>query len=216
MTPHFIDFNRLDVYEAGAWLVTRLAYPDADDKTQAHVHTSLCSHALRVRSEIEPDWAIRPQATKPIYSLRSPDDCNRALRTLERRVRDRMVAGRMAIAFLKEALPSHPLIRPPGMKRLSINQLARLVLDDTQFTDPGNVETRIWRPSLPVIHLCSAVQIVLSQLEPKIGSMVLEALLLDRSAIELVIRTAEYHESVLAQSRYLRIDPERMIRIRLV
>jgi hypothetical protein len=122
----------------------------------------------------------------------------------------------MAIAFLKEALPGHPLIRPPGMKRLSINQLARLVLDDTQFTDPGNVETRIWRPSLPVIHLCSAVQIFLSQLEPEIGPIVLEALLLNRNAIQLVIHTAEYHESVLTQSRYLRIDPERTIRIRLV
>jgi hypothetical protein len=216
MTLHFIDFNRLDVYEAGAWLVTRLAYPDADDETQGHVHASLCSHALRVRSEIEPDWAIRPQATKPIYSLRSPHDCNRALRTLERRMRHRMVAGRMAIAFLKEALPGHPLILPAGMKRLSINQLAELVLDHSQFTDPDNVETRIWRPSLPVIHLCSAVQIFLSQLEPEIGPVVLEALLLDRDAIELVIRTAVYHETVLAQSRHLRIDPDKVIRIRLI
>jgi hypothetical protein len=101
------------------------------------------------------------------------------------------------------------------MKRLSINQLAELVLDDTRFTDPDNVETRIWRPSLPVIHLCSAVQVFLSQLEPKIGPVALEALLLDRTVIELVIRTAEYHESVLAQSRHRLIDPERMIRIRL-
>jgi hypothetical protein len=216
MTLHVIDFDRLDVYEAGAWLITVLAYPNADDETQGHVHASLCTHALRVRSEIEPDWAIEPQATKPIYSLRSPHHCNRALRTFERRMRDRMVAGRMAIAFLKEALPGHPLILPAGMKRLSINQLAELVLDDSQFTDPDNVGTRIWRPSLPVIHLCSAVQIFLSQLEPEIGPVVLEALLLDRNAIELVIRTGEYHETVLAQSRHLRIDPDKVIRIRIV
>jgi hypothetical protein len=206
MTIHLIDRHRLDVHEAGALLVTLLAYPDANDETRGDVHASLCSHALRVRSEIEPDWAIRPQAIKPIYLLRSQRDCNRALRTLERRVRDRMVAGRMGIAFLKEALPGHLPILPPGMKRLSINQLAELVLDDTQLTDPDNVETRIWRPSLPVIHLCSAVQIFLSQLEPRIGPVVLE----------VVIRTAEYHESVLAQSRHLRIDLDRMIRIRLV
>jgi len=131
-------------------------------------------------------------------------------------VRDRMVAGRMAIAFLKEALPDHPQILPPGMKRLSINQLAELVLDDTKFTDTQNIETRIWRPSLPVLHLCSAIQIFLSQLEPKIERVVLESLLLDRNAIELVIRTAEYHETLLAQSRHLRIDPDSMIRIRLV
>jgi hypothetical protein len=120
----------------------------------------------------------------------------------------------MAIAFLKEALPGHPLTLPAGMKRLSINQLTELVLD--QFPGSDNVETRIWRPSLPVIHLCSTVQIFLSQLEPEIGPVASEALLLDRNAIELVIRTAEYHETVLAQSRHLRIDPDKVIRIRIV
>src|SRR5215813_10969820 len=101
MTVHLIDFYRLDVYEAGALLVTLLAYPDASDEVRGDVHASLCTHALRVRSEIEPDWAIQPQPIKPLYTLRSQSDRNRALRTLERRVRDRMVAGRMGIAFLK-------------------------------------------------------------------------------------------------------------------
>jgi len=42
----------------------------------------------------------------------------------------------MGIAFLKEALPGQVLELPATVKRLSINQLAELVLDDTQFTDP--------------------------------------------------------------------------------
>ena len=214
MTVHLIDFNRLDVYEAGALLVTLLAYAEASDEMRGDVHASLCTHALSVRREIEPDWAIRPQLIKPLYTLRSQSDCNRALRTLERRVRDRMVAGRMTIAFLKQALPGHFFELPTGMKRLSINQLAELVLDDTQFSDPENVETRVWRPSFPVLHLCSAVQVFLSQAEREIGPVVLETLLLNRKAVELVVRTAEYHEIVLVQS-HLRLDPERMIRVRL-
>ena len=112
MNVHLIDFNRLDVCEAGALLVTLLAYPDAKDEIRGDVHASLCAHALRFRSEIEPEWAIQPQQIKPLYALRSSSICYRALRTLERRVRDRMVAGRMAIAFLKQALPGHPLILP--------------------------------------------------------------------------------------------------------
>ena len=216
MNVHLIDLNHLHVCEAGALVVTLLAYPDAKDEIRGDVHASLCAHALRFRSEIEPEWAIQPQQIKPLYALRSPSKCYRSLRTLERRVRDRMVAGRMGIAFLKEALPGHPFELPLGLKRLSINQLAEFVRDDTKFSVSENIESRIWRPSLPVIHLCSAVQVFLSQLEPKIGPVALEALLLDRTVIELVIRTAEYHESVLARSRHLRIDPERMIRIRLV
>jgi hypothetical protein len=92
--------------------------------------------------------------------------------------------------------------------------MSRLVLDDARYTDPENVETRIWRPSLPVIHLATAVQVMLQIAEPTVGPLGLEALLLDREIIELVIRTAQYHESVIVQSR-LRVDPEKLIRVRL-
>jgi hypothetical protein len=59
-----------------------------------------------------------------------------------------MIAGRMGIGFLKEAVTGQV---PAGLKRLSINELAELVLDDAGYSEPQNVETRIWRPSLPVI-----------------------------------------------------------------
>ncbi len=50
MSVRLIDFNRLAVYEAGALLVTLLAFPDASDETQGNVHASLCKYALKVRS----------------------------------------------------------------------------------------------------------------------------------------------------------------------
>jgi hypothetical protein len=215
MSVRLIDFNCLAVYEAGALLVTLLAFPDASDETQGNVHASLCNYALKIRSAIEPDWTIVPQPIKPFYTFRSERDYNRDLRTLVRRWRDRMIAGRMGIAFLKEALPGQVLELPPTVKRLSINQLAELVLDDTRFTDPHNVETRIWRPSRPVVHLASAIQVYLTLTEagnPLIG---LEMLLLNRAMIESVIQGAAYHETLMAQSRHLRFDPEKMIKIRL-
>jgi hypothetical protein len=48
MSVRLIDFNRLAVYEAGALLVTLLAFPDASDETQGNVHASLCNYALRL------------------------------------------------------------------------------------------------------------------------------------------------------------------------
>jgi len=215
MSVRLIDFNRLAVYEAGALLVTLLAFPDASDETQGNVHASLCNYALKIRGALEPDWTILPQPIKPFYAFRSERDCNRDLRTLVRRWRDRMVAGRMGIAFLKEALPGQILELPPTVKRLSINQLAELVLDDTRFTDPHNVETRIWRPSQPVVHLASAIQVYLTLTEAKAPLSGLETLLLNRAMIESVIQGAAYHETLIAQSRHLRFDPEKMIKIRL-
>ena len=215
MSVRLIDFNRLAVYEAGALLVTLLAYPDASDETQDNVHASLCNYALRITSAIDPDWTFAPQPIKPFYAFRSERDCNRDLRTLVRRWRDRMIAGRMAIAYLKEALPGQVLELPPSVKRLSINELAKLVLDDTRFTDPQNVETRIWRPSLAVVHLASAIQVYLSLTEADTPPIALEALLLNRARIEAVIEGAAHHESLMALSRHLRFDPEKMIKIRL-
>ena len=101
------------------------------------------------------------------------------------------------------------------MKRLSINEMARMVIDDTTDNDPANVETRIWRPSLPVIHLASALQVMFQIAEPVTGPIGLEALLFGRAIIELVVRTAAYHESVVVRSQRLRVDPEKLIKVRL-
>jgi hypothetical protein len=161
---------------------------------------------------MEPDWAIPPRPMKPVYALRHQRENDRYLRTLERCLRDRMVAGRMAIGFLKEVATGEV---PVGIKHLSINEMAQLVLDDVQYSEPENVETRIWRPSLPVIHLASALQLLLHLAEPVTGPIGLESLLLGRNVIELLVRTAEYHETVIAQSRYLRLSPESLIRFRL-
>jgi hypothetical protein len=216
MVAYCIDFNCLEVYEAGALLVTRLAFPGESEaeETQSRVHASLCAYALRARGEIEPEWAVSPQPIKPIYALRSQRDIDRDLRTLERRLRDRMVAARMAIGLLKETLTSPVAERRVGGRR-SIKQMAELVLEDSGYTEPENVETRIWRPSLPVIHLCSAIQVMLQLAEPQTGPIGLEALLLSRQVIEWVVRAAAYHESLVVQSRRLRVDPDNMVKFRL-
>src|SRR3979490_755858 len=106
----------------------------------------------------------------------------RDLRTLYRRHRHRMIAGRMAIAFLQKASGITPKV-PGTTGRLSIDALCTLVADDAGYTEPENVETRIWRPSLPVIHVAAALQLLLHLAEPVTGPIGLEALLLGRNVI---------------------------------
>jgi hypothetical protein len=120
----------------------------------------------------------------------------------------------MAIGFLKEAVGA-VLGLPAGRSRVSINQMARLVLDDVGQSDPENVETRIWRPSLPAIHIASAFQLFSQLAEPEMSKLGLETFLLNRSAIECVVRAAECHASIIAQSGCLPIDPARLITVRL-
>src|SRR5207249_12077424 len=88
-----IDFKRLEVYEAGALLVTLLAYPgegEHEEERRSRVHTSLCACTLRAIYELDPDRAASPQLIKPIYAFQTERDCSLGLRTLPRRLRHRI------------------------------------------------------------------------------------------------------------------------------
>ena len=216
MTVHLLDFNHIEVYEAGATVITLLAFPGkSEEHLREAVHAALCHYALRAKCASDPEWVLSPQRIKPFYALRTPDEISKDLRTVPRRLRDRMAAGRMAIGFLKEVVTGRPPQLPPGIARLSINQMASLVLEDTENVEVENVKTRVWRPSLPVIHLATATLRLLRLLEPRTGRLDMAAFLLCREAIETVVRAAERHEALIAQSRRLRIDPDRLEKIRL-
>lgn len=210
-----LNFKINEVYECGAILLALLAYPSdtADDKKRADLHASLCTLALRdIFPENTADW-LQPQHMKPIYAFRKPEQINKDLKTFDRRLRDRMIAGRMVIGFLQEVeLGTLPKL-PEGVKRLSINEMARLVLDDVGQSDAGNVKTRIWRESLPVIHLAAAMAVTM---DGKTGKEPFHALdvALDRVTIETIVKKAERYEDMLAHSR-LRLDQERLIKLRL-
>jgi hypothetical protein len=216
MTVHVLDFNRIEVYEAGAVLTTLLAYPGhSEEQRRAALHASLCHLALRLEWDLDPDWALSPQRIKPLYALRPPKEVKKDLRTLPRVLRDRLAAGRMALGFLKEVATDRTPALPAGIKRLSVNQMATLVLEDTANIEVANVKARVWRPSLPVIHLASATQLLLHRLEPERKRLPLELLLISRPIIEYIVRTAETHEKMVVESRRLRIDPEMLIKVRL-
>ena len=212
---HVLDFNRVEVYEAGASLITLLAYPGESDEQSEAIHASLCHVALTTIGLLNPDWVRSPQRIRPLYALRTPQEVSKDLRTVPRRLRDRLAAGRMAIGFLKEVATGREPELPAGIERLSVNQMASLVLEDTANTEIENVKTRVWRPSLPVIHLASATQLLLQFLEPERKRLPLETLLLKRPVIEYIVRTAELHEKMIVESRRLHIDPDKLIKVRL-
>ena len=209
---HTYDFSKIEVFEAGASLLTLLAYPEEDcEDKRGELHASLCALAVRAIYPRDAESALRPQAIKPIYAFRTEREIKRDLRTLQRRHRDRMIAGRIAIAFLQKARGITPKL-PEAGKRLSINTMSEAVAADAGYADPENVETRIWRPSVPVIHLAAAVQILLNE-----STTPLEAsdLLHHRPLIEWVVQAAEEFEGLFARRHYHGIDANKLIKVRL-
>lgn len=211
-----IDFERNDVFECGARLLALIAYPvdDANDTRRSNAFGSLCAFELRTRSDNAAKEAV-PQRMKPIYAFRSETTMNREVAALRRLSRDRMVAAKMAIVCLKALVEGAEFKRPKGLKRLSLNQLSEFVLADAGQQDPGNVETRIWRRSRPVIHLATAIALVIDQHERAGREIDFRDFLAERAIVETVIRQAEGHELLIAAYPELRVSGDELVRVRL-
>jgi hypothetical protein len=114
-----INFEKSAVYECGATLLALLAYPQDDEKdsNRARLHASLCALGLRNQCKLDQN-EITPVPMKPIYAFRSENEIAEDLRTLERRLRDRMIA-RIVFRFLQEVEPGERPKLPKSIKRLS-------------------------------------------------------------------------------------------------
>jgi hypothetical protein len=125
-----------------------------------------------------------------------------------------MVAARMAMGFLQEAAGHKPKL-PKGVTRLSLNQMSALVSDEAGQSDPGNTETRVWRSSIPVIHLAAATTLSINNAERKgepktsVGDIHHS-----RQLIQDIVILAQFFEVLLEKSR-LSIDPAKLVKVRL-
>lgn len=100
---------------------------------------------------------------------------------------------------------------------MSLNSLSAAIVDeDVGLTDPGSVETRVWRPSLPVVHLAAAAGIV-AQNAPQdhLCRSLPEAFLTNRWWVESVVQLGEETASLISRVPRLRVVPSQLIRVRL-
>ena len=103
-----------------------------------------------------------PDSTTPItvtpqYIFREAPLIDRDCVYVQKRLVDRMAAARIGMALVLKAGSKGGPPLPPGVKRLSINEKAAYVGEDIGQNDAGNFETRVWRPTRPVIHIACAI-----------------------------------------------------------
>jgi len=208
-----VDFAGVQPLEAPALFIATLARPGArEEEARFRLTGSLCTWLIRQRCVREPQWAVQPQPIKPAYLSLSDAHIKADMRTLERRMKDRICAGHMAVAFLKEAESGVTPDLPDGAKHLSLNELSKVVAPDRGIESPENVETRVWRPSLPVIHLCAAWVVTLQQRLRDLGSLPdIVELYTDPAFLVAVLLKAELYVPLLEKSR-LKVSPDRLVR----
>jgi hypothetical protein len=211
-----ISFNRDQAYECCAALLTLLACPtdDQDESRRAELHTSLCGKALWINYLLDADNTA-PIQVKPQYVFRRIEQIDRDTNFVGRRLKQRYVAGRMAIKFLEAAeLGCLPAL-PPEVKRLSVNEMTLFLLEETGQRDPNNAERRIWIPSKPVIHIAAALVVVGQEFERQGIKLSLEALLLSRELIEAIIQRAAVFEDLITKAPKFPAKAEDLVRVRL-
>jgi hypothetical protein len=206
------DFARMESFEIGAWLLAILAFPASDDveKRREAAEAWISSTIRTAEACVIEQW----HEAFPFSGVISVKEERRRLRTVPRRLRDRMLAARMSFGFLAEHMTDQKVALPESMQRLSLNELSKLVQDQSRESEPENIEHRVWRKSRPVIHLASAMQVGLRAVA---GDCAVDGLKYDltnaalhRTAIDLA---NIYEEIVLSDSR-MGVTEDMLIRIR--
>ena len=212
-----LNFNRYEIYECGATLVSLLAYPDGemDGSKRENLRRSLCALALRARYDETAAASSRPQLMKPIYALRDERLVEKDLKPLKRIMRQRMAAARMAIGFLQEVDMGTTPKLPDRMRNLSIAEASNLVLKDVGESDNRNVASRIWRPSLPVIHIAAATAVVKDMADKSDGEpLSIGHLIMTRPVINAIVKESQRYEPMLKKISKFNIDPKTLIALR--
>ena len=152
------EIDLSNVFEAGAIILALLALPKGDETERADLVASLCHLALKARLGVDEATQAKEVPIKPAYAFRNEADVVRDLKLIERLLRDRILAARLAVPLLQKAELGRVPKLPKDVERLSLNELSKIALSDlvekgdvSEEAEPGNIETRVWRPSFPVI-----------------------------------------------------------------
>src|ERR1700694_593205 len=97
---YLLDSSQFEPFEIGAALIAILAFPashEIDARRQAF--EALCADMVRATYEAEPEKAAGLRERFPTYAAIDARESRRRLRTLRRRLQDRMVAARMALGY---------------------------------------------------------------------------------------------------------------------
>jgi hypothetical protein len=207
-----LDSKNHSLFECGAALLALLAFPSSTDAERVEIAASLCSAHLRAKFK---EAGNPEELVKAKYAFRDDATIRKDLKKLDRLVRDRMVAAHVAIAFLQNAIGHRPNL-PRDVKRLSLNQLSEFAMRQAKQSIPENFETRIWRATLPVIHLAAAVAVTISDRErmgeerTSYGNMIADVeFLFD------VLKYSKEHEIIIKNSK-LPFDTGKLVSIELV
>ena len=164
------------------------------------------------------NWAQTPQPIRPMLVITDTKILDKGLKEGRKILKKRAEAAFVARPFIEKASGTVEHVLPEEIERLSVSQVAEFFVVEHHSSegDPENLERRIWRPALPVIHLASALEFGMGKFEKLHGRTPshTEVLLID-GFIQAIIDHARRIEDVLPKVTSIKLNPEKFVRLRL-
>ena len=190
MRPLVIDFSQMAVYEAGALMAVTLAYPDVSETKKAEHFNHLASAGVQHLLNGDPEAALRAHPIKPAYAFHDAARGIYAPEGFEARFRQRLAMGHLAMPFLLRQ-ETGEVRNHPGADRLSLGASFRAL---HPHEDLDNIRRRWWRPTLPVLHLATALCVDWQPRRAAGETLDIRDILTRRSEIERWVECARAHE----------------------
>jgi hypothetical protein len=192
-----IPVSDLYPYEAAARLFGVIAYPD-DRRARERFSDAICNVLLRYFAA-DPPRADTLQAARPWHLLADPRradiECKKGWSIInDQRLEAAKMASPKWASFVSEQTGLiHPGLRVIGPTSNEMVAAVAVDLDERRGTDTegnkGNIVSRVWTKSKPVIHLCLGLHKVVHDLAHDHRSLSIETLF-HRDIIRAVIETA--------------------------
>jgi hypothetical protein len=155
-----ITLSNLDPYRSGATLLGIIAYPDPRDKNERDAFTqTLVRLAILRRIEVDPDWAKGPQVIRPAYFTGSDVLHSSVLRRGTKKLNQRLAIAKFLVIPHLRAIDTGKTARQDGYAA-TVENMSILAGNFLGLSSGSakTVQSRLWKPSKPIVHaMCAYV-----------------------------------------------------------
>lgn len=202
------------LYECGATILSTLTFPAACEAEQrVSNYRALCGYALSKKME-EGTWELTPEQLRQGYLRQTLAQQKRALATTEQVLEDRLMAGRSAMRYAKQAFDLLPVdSRPSSLGSLQDGADAILQAYGNLPDSPHPAEERVRRESEPVLHIACALCVIaeIGRLGGK--SLDIDAFLTVPFVVRTTVNLSNQYADLLLKSEALNLESHRLIRL---
>ena len=203
-------------YEKGAKFLSFMAYPKTGDAEKGAVlHNALCHWALRHDCETHREDQA-PITIKPAYFGFDHSQVGRHVKFLGKELEKHLIAGRMAVAYLKWFKDGRIPAELGKINSLSLDKVAEFVFQSEGYGTPENFGNRIWRPSRPVVHFAAALVVVGQDRKRNGKELSAMHLLAEDELLASVITHAIDFAQMIHENPAFPAKPEQLVGIKII